>query len=304
MRALRHAREDHVGGHVFAHIERLEENRKRLVEQERMLLQSEEMARLGRHMQQMVHEMKNHLSPLKFASMLKELYPDDDFVSEHVRMLEETAEAIERIVDDVKKQAREDAVTAVLAPGRLSGPARSAERFVRYDDVVRPHRMELIVEADPHVDQDEALLRGVVVNLVRNAGQAIDHNDGHILIRIDQEGDQAVLSVSDNGSGIPPEVASRVFEEHFTTKGDHGSGVGLHICRRHVEAHGGTLSFETAEGEGTTFTIRLPVRQTSLEAGSEGRHPTLSPDGDEATGIFPRPGVHLLDEDDDPPTSA
>lgn len=283
-------------------IERLEESRKLLVEQERMLQQSERMARLGRQMQQMVHELNNHLSPLKFASMLKEAHPDNEDVTAHVRMIEETAEAIERIVEDVKKHAHQDAVAAVLTPGRLSGPARSAERFVRYDEDVRPHRMEIVVVADPLVDQDEALLRGVVVNLVRNAGQAIAHDDGHILIRVDQQGDEALLMVSDNGAGIPPHVASRVFEENFTTKGDHGTGVGLHICRKHVEAHGGTLSFETALGEGTTFTIRLPVRQQASD-GPEGRQPTISPDGDEATGLFPRPGVHLLDDSRDPITT-
>ena len=289
-------------------IRRLEENRKRLLEQERLLLRSKQMASLGRKMTQMVHEMSNHLSPLKFASIMRELHPDDPNILQYVRMLEETGGALERMLNDIKRKADQSGPTILMSTDRLSAPARSAERFLRYDEVVRDHRMELVVESDPLVDLDEALLRGVVINLVRNAGQAIDHDQGHILIRVEQVGDQAVLSVRDNGSGIAPEIATQVFEPLFTTKGEAGAGVGLHICRRDVEAHGGTLTYETEVGQGTTFYLRLPVRtapEVTDDPAQAGPHnPTLNPDLDvsEATDIFQRPDINGLDLDHDPPT--
>ena len=287
-------------------IRRLEENRQRLLAQELLLLQSNQMASLGRKMTQMVHEMNNHLSPLKFASILRELHPDDPDVSHYVHMLEETGGALERMLNDIKRKAEQSGPTILLSSGRLSAPARSAERFLRYDELVRHHRMELVVVSDPVVDLDEELLRGVVINLVRNAGQAILHDDGHILIRVEQEGDQAVLSVRDNGCGIPPQIQGQVFDPMFTTKGAAGTGVGLHICRRDVEAHGGTLTFETEVDTGTTFYLRLPVRTSPLDTDEPdepfAHHPTLNPDLDDPTAVFQRPNINLVDRDDDPPT--
>jgi len=69
---------------------------------------------------------------------------------------------------------------------------------------------------------------------------------------------RVLLSIRDDGAGMTPEVAERIWEPFFTTKGEHGTGIGLDIARKIVEAHGGTIAVESAPGEGTTFTIALP----------------------------------------------
>ena len=85
---------------------------------------------------------------------------------------------------------------------------------------------------------------------------------GTVTLRTRAEGDHVRLSVTDTGTGIPPHVAERVFDPFFTTKEvGRGTGQGLAIARRIVvERHGGTLTFETEPGRGTTFHVRLPVR--------------------------------------------
>jgi len=116
----------------------------------------------------------------------------------------------------------------------------------------------------PQVPGLEGELNQVVLNLVVNAAHAIvdaDRGHGRIVITTGIENDMAVLTVADNGTGIPAAVGARVFEPFFTTK-DVGKGTGQGLAIAHdiiVTKHGGTLDFETRSGEGTTFRAALPL---------------------------------------------
>lgn len=106
-------------------------------------------------------------------------------------------------------------------------------------------------------------LNQVFLNLIVNAGHAIaesKRSGGTIRVASRHDGECVVVTISDNGSGIPEHVQHKVFDPFFTTKPvGKGSGQGLALARDIVTAHGGTLTFETVPGEGTSFFIRLPV---------------------------------------------
>jgi len=124
----------------------------------------------------------------------------------------------------------------------------------------------------PAVMCDGGDMNQVFLNLVVNAAHAIaDANRttarrGTIRVRSSCEGDHVVVSVSDSGTGIAPDIADRVYDPFFTTKDvGRGTGQGLALARRIVvERHGGSLTFETKVGLGTTFHVRLPVAGRSL----------------------------------------
>jgi signal transduction histidine kinase len=100
----------------------------------------------------------------------------------------------------------------------------------------------------------------VVINLVSNAVLAT--GDGDVVtveLAVDAERREAVLTVIDHGVGMPPDVVARLGEPFFTTRGDRGSGLGVGICRRIVEEHGGALTFESAPGRGTTARVTIPL---------------------------------------------
>jgi signal transduction histidine kinase len=103
----------------------------------------------------------------------------------------------------------------------------------------------------------------IVVNAAHAVGDVVAGTDrkGLITVRTRQEGDVAVIAVSDTGTGIPESIQSRIFDPFFTTKAvGKGTGQGLAIASSTVrERHGGELTFETAQGRGTTFFIRIPV---------------------------------------------
>ncbi|HNE27787.1 MAG TPA: HAMP domain-containing sensor histidine kinase, partial [Saprospiraceae bacterium] len=125
------------------------------------------------------------------------------------------------------------------------------------------HELHLPAER-MHILGDKNHLLRVFNNLVINAMQAIPSDrKGHISVSMRREGSKAIVKISDNGGGIPPEIRNRVFEPNFTTKTS-GSGLGLAICRKIIEALDGTIRFETRENEGTDFFVELPV--TSVEA--------------------------------------
>jgi signal transduction histidine kinase len=109
-------------------------------------------------------------------------------------------------------------------------------------------------------------LNQVFLNVIVNAAHAIEDvvqgtdARGTIRVRTSTDGDAVVIAISDTGGGILPEIRGKVFEPFFTTKDvGRGSGQGLAIARSIVEAHAGSISFETTSGSGTTFRIRIPV---------------------------------------------
>jgi two-component system NtrC family sensor kinase len=97
----------------------------------------------------------------------------------------------------------------------------------------------------------------VLLNLVLNAVDATG-KDGHISLVAQSDGDALEITVTDNGPGIAPEHAPRLFEPYFTTKRN-GTGLGLFVSRKLVADHGGTLDFASSPGEGAAFRIRVPL---------------------------------------------
>lgn len=128
-------------------------------------------------------------------------------------------------------------------------------------------RRRVTVETDfgelPEVECYPQMLNQVFLNLLVNAGQAIE-GEGKITVRTRAEGGAAHITIADTGRGMTREQGTKAFEAGYTTKPvGEGTGMGLAISKEIIEEkHGGTISFESEPGVGTTFHIRIPVRQT------------------------------------------
>jgi len=126
----------------------------------------------------------------------------------------------------------------------------------------------------PSVTCNIGELNQVFLNLIINAAQAleekVDENGELGVIRISTrvDGAEALITIADDGPGIPPELQDRIYEPFFTTKRvGKGTGQGLALARTTIERHGGTLRCVSEPGQGATFTIRLPLERTSSEIG-------------------------------------
>ena len=131
------------------------------------------------------------------------------------------------------------------------------------DEAVR-HKISMRTElaADlPQIVGDRVQLQQVAMNLIVNSIEAMKDMDGirEMVIRSQRaENAQMLVSISDTGVGIPPQLAEQIFDPFFTTKA-HGTGMGLRICRSIVEAHGGRLWVVSSQGRGATFHLNLPA---------------------------------------------
>jgi signal transduction histidine kinase len=105
---------------------------------------------------------------------------------------------------------------------------------------------------------DENKMKRVVYNIARNAVQAMP-DGGKFTLQVDREGDDLVMRLSDNGPGIPEEIADRLFESFVTARKREGTGLGLAIVKKIVQEHGGTVTCKTRVGKGTTFEVRVPA---------------------------------------------
>ena len=104
-------------------------------------------------------------------------------------------------------------------------------------------------------------MKQVFLNLITNAAQAMPQG-GKLSLRTARVGDEVAISVSDTGEGIPPEIRDRIFEPFFTTKPvGQGTGLGLSVSLGIVQEHGGRISVESQVGQGSTFTVWLPVEE-------------------------------------------
>ena len=114
----------------------------------------------------------------------------------------------------------------------------------------------------PMIIGDAVKLRQVITNLLKNAKDAINPENGLIHVHIKNEDlDHILITITDNGCGIPLEYQSTIFEPFVTYKSN-GSGLGLSICKNIIEAHQGTIHFDSQVNKGTTFYITIPTSQT------------------------------------------
>ena len=107
---------------------------------------------------------------------------------------------------------------------------------------------------------DRTQLIRIITNLVKNASQAIPEEQEikQILVSVNKESNNAVITVKDNGKGIAKEDFDQIFEPKFTTKSS-GMGLGLGIIKNIIENYNGTITFESKINKGTTFTVSLPI---------------------------------------------
>ncbi|HET9656737.1 MAG TPA: AAA family ATPase [Kineosporiaceae bacterium] len=189
-------------------------------------------------------------------------------------LLEDVPRAVAQSLEGVTQVSRiVQAMKASVHPGAADRAQIDLNELVRTTLVVAHNEVKYVADVRLELGELPPIwcypgdVQQVVLNLVVNAAQAIGETvkaggpRGVITVHTHRSGDEVVLEVGDTGPGIPQEIGERVFEAFFTTKPiGIGSGQGLAVVRKLItERHGGSISFSSPPGMGTTFTVRLPV---------------------------------------------
>ena len=235
-------------------------------QQEERLQQSSRLITMGEMASTLAHELNQPLAAIASynsgcMNRLQDEQPIDrgellDIHKRIARQARRAGEIIRRVHDFVRRSEPK------RAPLDLNSVVRDAVGLIEAD--ARKRQMQLRVDlaaALPQVEADAVMIEQIVVNLVRNAMDAMRDTPAAariIEVRSAHEGRFATVSVADRGTGIPDEIAARLFEPFFTTKSE-GMGMGLNICRSIAELHHGRLGFEVRAGGGTIFTLSLPL---------------------------------------------
>jgi len=227
---------------------------------ERELVESERLAAVGKLAAGVAHEINNPLTGiLTFTeSLLFEAEQDDPRKEDYEVIMRETMRC-RQIVRDLLDYARiEKPKREITDLNKLVERAVSlVEKQAEFHDI---QFVKKFAGDAPDVSVDPNQIQQVILNLVINAKDAMNKS-GKIELETGklEEDKGALLAIKDHGCGIPKDKLDKVFEPFYTTKGAQGNGLGLPVVKNIIEQHGGNLRVKSEPGEGTTFSICLPV---------------------------------------------
>lgn len=235
-------------------MEEVEELREQLQRKEEEIKRSERLAMLGETAAALAHEVRNPLGAITlFLSMLKSDVDDRPQAIELVDEIEKSVASLDHVVSNVLHFAK----SSKLQRGPVNIHSVLREVHTHFASLYAPAAtIELAVQGNPFVVADDQALRQCLYNIITNALQVTGYR-GTIRIAADDRSDSegVVITVSDDGPGVPEQMRSRIFEP-FTSGRSGGTGLGLSIVKRIIEAHGGTIT--VANMPGAEFTISLP----------------------------------------------
>ncbi len=198
------------------------------------------------------HEIKNPLNSLALLfELLQKKGPED--IKDDTALGKAEVRKISGVIDRFSDYLKPIKLNRELVP--LREVAEAAFRSIPPENI-RPGTTFRYSETSPiTVNVDRDLFLRCLANLLRNAFEATE--EGSVSIQARRLRRMVVIQVEDTGRGMGPDEAGHIFAPFFTSKGS-GMGIGLHLARRIVEAHEGTIRFESEPGKGTTFFIRIP----------------------------------------------
>ncbi len=223
------------------------------------LIHSERLAAIGRMAAHVTHEVRNPLSSigLNVEMLEEETSESGPEVQALLRAIHREVDRLTAVTEEYLRLAR--LPEPRLEQGDLGETVREVAQFVRAE--MTNAGVVFVVDvpcALPHIAYDEAQLRQALLNLLRNAREAMPAPGGTVRVSVEVEGGDVVLRVADDGPGIAPEVQARIFDPFFTTK-ERGTGLGLPLTQQIVAAHGGRIGVHGAPGQGTTFELAFPI---------------------------------------------
>ncbi|MBI3970315.1 MAG: response regulator [Chloroflexi bacterium] len=286
------------------------------------VIQQERLTALGEMASGIAHDFNNALSPIVGFSELLLARPDAledrEKVRSYLELINTAGSAAARVVDRLREFYRPRQADEPFDPVALDAVIAQALLLTqpKWKDQVQAkgRTIQVVTECQPtpSIAGDESALRDALINLIINAVDAVLTKDneadtderglakGHaatdtIAVRtlFDGTAGEVVVEVTDTGIGMPDDVRRRCLEPFFSTKGEHGTGLGLAMVHGIVQRHDGRVEILSTPGQGTTFTLRFPVR-SETNKGDKGDN------GENGAAAVPVAPLRIVVVDDEP----
>jgi len=230
------------------------------------------------------HELR---TPLTCIKAYTETIIDDDRMDgetrgEFLRIINQESDRLAQLIEGLLEISRLESGRTVLAPGRVDLCRLVEKAAVALRPVADRKDVQIETLVDPRlpaIEADASKIESVVTNLANNAVKFTEPG-GAVRISAEQRGPLAVIGVSDTGMGIPPEDLPHIFERFYrvgaTALKVPGTGLGLAIVKKIVDMHGGSIEVHSRLGEGTTFTVLLPIASKAPVSGETAASPALA----------------------------
>ncbi|GAC1588281.1 MAG: hypothetical protein NVS3B20_16220 [Polyangiales bacterium] len=225
------------------------------------LLHRERLAAIGQVTSGLVHELGNIAAVLSVAEDVKAQWSSGTDLSRELEILQGGIDKFMVLVESLRIYSKggnqldlvkkpidlNDCISTTLVLLGLFPQVRSLQSL-RFDPLPTP----LIVSIDAKK------IEQVILNVVKNAAEECPSGSGAVVISVIAKPHEAMIEISDNGPGIPPPAWKKIWDGFYSTKGEKGTGLGLAMCRKIMEAHGGTIEFENQASGGCTFRLHIP----------------------------------------------
>ncbi|GKT06877.1 hypothetical protein DSTSK_01820 [Desulforhabdus sp. TSK] len=222
------------------------------------LLRSERFAAVGEATAYVRHEIKNPLMIIGgFARQLDRNPHLPGSARQKLKIITDEVQRLENFLGDLRD------FTQPACPVKQEADLNKIVREVQFmmQEAAEEKQIQLRTSLDDSVPSgqfDPNQMKQVLINLIKNAMEAME-TEGSITVSTRRQGDQICIEVADTGKGIEPELMPEIFNPFFTTKKT-GTGLGLAVINKIVEDHHGTVSVQSTQGKGTTFSILLPCQ--------------------------------------------
>ena len=245
-------------------VQRLRSSNARFIDQ---LLRTERLTVLGTMLSSIVHDLKNPLAAITSAVSYLEQKAPDTFTKSAAQIIKSSADRVVLLTDELLDFARG---TARLRP-TWTTPDRLLD-LLEIEILEQVRHSAISIEIEVRTKEsfliDEVRVTRCLANIVKNAREAM-RDRGKLRLEFSLRDGGLLISIADSGPGIPDAIRGQVFEPFMTYDKRTGTGLGLSIAKSCVDAHEGTISFESRVGEGTTFIVWLPKQSLKWAKGAE-----------------------------------
>lgn len=224
--------------------------------QEEILQRQEKLSALGQLAAGVAHEIRNPLTSMKGYTEFLAMDELDETRKEHFNIILDEIERVNHIVEDFMVLSKPE--TNVMAQRNIAAIVSHSVTLFSY--VAKKQKVNVTFETeepDMEIICDENRLKQVFVNLIKNSIEAMPKG-GLLKVTVEKEDNMAKITICDTGVGITPEQMKKMGEPFYTTK-ETGTGLGLMMSFKIIEAHNGTMCFDSVENKGTSFIISLPL---------------------------------------------